>query len=176
MNIINDELLIKAKANSIGKNKKEIFKTKIKNIGRTTLAVLLSSLLVFSMCSCKITSIVQTDYDISYHAVDEYQTTVIYEIEKIYEMNGMQFYYDMEYSIEDYEKISHMFNEEDMIVYYTCMREEEFNKLLQALGYEDMTDFLIKNNYLDEKGNPSIAILRLSSYERMTKEVESKSK
>lgn len=138
---------------------------------KVTFSILLIFLLSIVLSSCD--KLAFNKYNINYTAVDIYQTEVLYDLEHICESQGLSFHHSEPYSYEEIQKIAPFLNEDDMIVYYTCLYETEFNHILHAFGYANINDFLRKKKYLDENGAPSIATFRLTSYVRMTEYIES---
>lgn len=69
--------------------------------------------------------------------------------------NGFKRKYN--YKAEDYEKISEL-DETYLYGMYMVTHQETLNEILKSLGYENLDDFLLKNNYTDVNGNPSIKV------------------
>ena len=53
---------------------------------------------------------------------------------------------------------------------------ETFNVVLEALGYEDLADYLIKRNYVDEEGNPDLIVWTVKNMEEMSEIMVEKSR
>lgn len=176
---IDDDLLIKAKANSIGVNKKEVLKTKEKNIMQKTLIGLVAIALSLSMCACTTNSSTEKrieDYNITYTYVDVYTFDTVEYLEKKFEEYNIDFSYPINNTVEDYSKVNEFLSEEDIIIYYDKFGKEECDKILKTFGYNDINDYLVKQGYIDSEGQPSIKDLRFSTYERITREMKEKGK
>ena len=162
-----ENLLMKAKLNSIGKNKKSELKSSSKNISRKLLITLISTLLALSMCACSSKSIDTRILEIEYGTVDLYLASETIQFEKIIKENDMEFSRGNN-ELDEYMKIKEYMTEENMIIYYDIFGAEECNKIAQVFGYQNLDDFLIKNDYCDEKGNPSVYELRQQTYLKIT--------
>ena len=57
------------------------------------------------------------------------------------------------YTAEDYRKMEGL-DESYLSGFYKLCDEESFAVILKALEYKDLDDFLVKNGYVDESGNP----------------------
>lgn len=125
---------------------------------RKTAALVLLILISLSICSCD---------GISYQEVGLYTQRKAIELSEIFSENGMSFY-QPNHTIEQYTEIKDYLTEDDVIIYYDKLGIDECNKILVVLGYDDFDDFLIKNNYVDEKGNPDEGKFRRETYERIT--------
>lgn len=167
----NLDILMQTKNNSIGNNKKEKIIKKTKEITKKTFAILMLSTITLSTCAC---STMESDY-INYREVDVYRQNQTLILEHTMEENGME-YYQANNTTNEYMKIQDILNEDDIIIYYDKLGEEECNKILVVLGYENLNDYLIKNGYIDEKGQPSVGVLRRDTYQRITKEMVEKTK
>lgn len=59
------------------------------------------------------------------------------------------------YTVEDYKKIDKL-DESYLFGFYRATNQSTFSEILITLGYSSLDDFLLKNNYVDENGNPSV--------------------
>ena len=75
--------------------------------------------------------------------------------------NGFTDYYTNEenerhynYTAEDYKSMPN-FDERYLYSLYLVVDDYTIDEFTKSLGYEDLEDYLIKNDYVDEEGNPS---------------------
>ena len=61
------------------------------------------------------------------------------------------------YTAEDYKKIAEL-DESYLYAFYTSTTIETLTEACLALGYEDVKDFLLKNGYVNEDGNPDVGV------------------
>ena len=165
------DLLLKAKANSIGYNKKEKLVKKTKEITKNTLAVLMLSAIALGTCAC---SNAQTS-NVNYYQVNEYEQSQTFVLEYTMKENNIEFY-QANNTVNEYRQIQDILTEDNIIIYYDQLGEEECNKILVVLGYENLNDYLIKKGYVDGKGQPDVSLLRSDTYQRITKEMAEKTK
>lgn len=132
--------------NSIGKDKKGKISKKIKKIAVASFAVLISIASGVSLCSC-------TDPS----AVNYINVTYSHDAASIYEKYNMDKYGS--YTVEDYSKMPDI-NDDNLIGFYEFKGKEECNKIAQALGYDDLNDYLVKHDYVTADGRPSVSAWR----------------
>lgn len=186
MENINEEVVRRAKLNSIGTNKKEMLKIRRKDITKKVLATLCAILITISISACSTTKFqVETstkspvsisNYDIDHNYVDIYVSSTVGNLEFYMKENDMEFYGEFNNSIDEYNEIKQYLKEEDVIIYYDRLGKEECNKILQTFGYNDINDYMVQNGYVDSNGEPSIQVLTYSTYERITQDMKGNSK
>ena len=174
----NTDLYTKAKNNSIGANKKDVLKVQKKNVSKKILTSLFAVLISLSLCACYNNSNEKTAsfYDeVNMDVVNLYLSDSYYELDKIIKDTDVKKYYT-DNSIEQYMQIKDYLREEDMLIYYNTFGKDEIDDVSKVMGYENFNDFLIKNEYVDEEGNPSFRKLQEETYLRVTQEYEGKTK
>ena len=174
----NIDLYKRAKENSIGTNKKEELKVKRKNVSKKILASLFAVLISLSLCACYNNSNEKTASfynEVNMDVVNLYLSDSYYELDKIIKDTDVKKYYK-DNSIEQYMQIKDYLREEDMLIYYNTFGKGEIDDISKVMGYENFNDFLIKNEYVDEEGNPSFRKLQEETYLRVTQEYEEKTK
>lgn len=55
--------------------------------------------------------------------------------------------------------------------FYKVLRLEESEKVVQALGYANWNDFLIKNGYVNKEGKPEMGLWTRSEYIKYGKQM-----
>ncbi len=162
MNNDNMELMEQIKAKSIGKDKKDILKTSIREMSKKAAAGIAALLMVVTLASCKKDGI---DYMALRNYMPTYtqlaSSTLIYYHLDCFDYDTKEY---IKHSVEDYKRIESL-NEINLIGYYRLLGYEECEKVVQALGYEGWDDFLTKKNCFDKEGKPSI-----EEWERQTEE------
>ena len=167
MSELDMKIFLQAKENSIGNDKKDKLVTNKKSISKKLLIGLIATLLTLSMCACSN----DNSININYRAVDYYKSNVCLELVDVFKENDME-YDQASNSLAEYVKIEKYLNEDNMLIYYDFLGKVECDKIAHVLGYKDLEDYLIKNGYCDKQGNPSIGVLRDSTYDRITQEAE----
>lgn len=173
-----NKILENSKKNSVGLNKKEKLVKSTKKISVALLFSLVSFTSVISLCSCGNTNyserqeevVVAYEKDeIKYRMGSEYSIDKLMNVHEYlkkynipYELDGSG--YDGENNVEDYKRIVELC-EEDLIGYYDILGEKESEKVVQALGYEGWDDYLEKNGYIDNFGEPNIDYWQYKVYE-----------
>jgi len=76
-------------------------------------------------------------------------------------------YRDYNYTAEQFSTIKDL---DDTYLYgfYMVVTEKTFSNILNALGYKDLNDFLVKNKYVDSENKPS----KQKWYSENTKQIE----
>ena len=162
MNI--QELYNKTQENSL-KNSKIIKKTTKKQITKQMIIAIITISSALSMCACQ-SNDMYLNYNTTLERDEAYQTLTEYGIQ-VYNENDDY----VSHSVEDYKKIEGL-NEVDLLGYYSLLGMNESEKVVQALGYENWNDFLIKNNYVNENGKPDIYKWKRAMQENNEKESE----
>ena len=107
------------------------------------------------------------DNEVDSQSVDMYTFQQKAGLEQLLEDNNMS-HNPAHNTVEQYESIKQHLKEEDMIIYYDFLGITEVKKICQVFGYEDLNDFLLKKNYVDEDGKPSISHMRTAAEIYMT--------
>ena len=131
-----------SKRNSIGKDKKQKLIKKVKKISTAMLVSLIAITSGVSLTACQ-------DPNYTTKMVSLY----IFDAQEIFEKYGLD--YGKKYSVEDYMKIPDI-NDNNLIGFYEMRGREECEKIAQALGYDGIDDYLVKNGYVNSNGEPSI--------------------
>lgn len=158
------------KNKSIGNNKRvKKNKKTVKAILKISIATMLSTMALASFVGC--TSISREynpeDYKIVIDTYSGYKPSEIINYEKLRVNDIMQAYGMEDYSIDgirknyhysssDYEKIIEL-DETYIHGFYMYSDMNTVTEVCKSLGYDNLTDYLIKNNYVDENGMPSEA-------------------
>ena len=176
-----------AKENSIGSEKKSSAKREKKTVNmKITIVALASLLAVSSLTGCvfktpekpikESVSITETfEYQNEYNGYSDTEIG-IYERLRLgdlleangftdYKMEGQKKSYN--YTAEDFKKIEDL-DETYLDASYIATTKETFNNILTSLGYENLEDFLIKNEYVDENGKASIYVWCIKNMEEMS--------
>ena len=132
--------------NSIGEDKKQKLVKKIRKISTAVLGSLIVITSGVSLTACQ---------DPNY--TNQMVSLYIFDAQEIFEKYGLD--YGQKYSVEDYMKIPDI-NDENLIGFYEMRGREECEKIAQALGYEGINDYLVKNGYVKSNGEPSIKAWR----------------
>ena len=90
-----------------------------------------------------------------------------------YSMDGTKRHYN--YTVEDFRSIEEL-DETYVYALFVICDTETFNVVLEALGYEDLADYLIKRNYVDEEGNPDLIVWTVKNMEEMSEIMVEKSR
>ena len=90
-----------------------------------------------------------------------------------YSMDGTKRHYN--YTVEDFQSIEELYETYVYALFDIC-DTETFNVVLEALGYEDLADYLIKRNYVDEEGNPDLIVWTVKNMEEMSEIMVEKSR
>ena len=135
-----------SKKNSIGKDKKQKLVKKIKKISTAALVSFIAITSGVSLTACQ-------DPNYTTQMVSLY----IYDAQEIFEKYGLD--YSQKYSVEDYMKIPDI-NDENLIGFYEMRGREECEKIAQSIGYEGIDDYLVKNGYEKDNGEPSVRVWR----------------
>ena len=135
-----------SKKNSIGKEKKQKLVKKIKRISTEVLVSLIAITSGVSLTACQ-------DPNYTTKMVSLY----IYDAQEIFDKYGMDT--SRKYGVEDYIKIPDI-NDDNLIGFYEMLGREECEKIAQALGYNGIDNYLIKNGYLNSNGEASIKAWR----------------
>ena len=77
--------------------------------------------------------------------------------------------------VEDFRSIEEL-DETYVYALFVICDTETFNVVLEALGYEDLADYLIKRNYVDEEGNPDLIVWTVKNMEEMSEIMVEKSR
>ncbi len=156
--------------NSIGPNKKTLY---YKIHRRVALSVsLLTLLLTFSTSSLigcaksedssKDSKYVDKYYGYSVYSIYLYENSRAIALMEKYNLtnytqntqNGIE-RRNYNYTADDYKKIKELNETYIHGVYNICILDN-VNEVCKALGYADFNDFLVKNSYVNSKGEPSI--------------------
>lgn len=177
------KILTNMEKNSIGNEKK----TKLSGIKRKTALVtsIVSLTLVFStICGCikdnnynnnnmNNYNVIETtrnyDYDYNEIVVNDLMKEISSDVRFKMVLSDVDMSENYENNtVEDYKKVMDL-EKEDLIGFYylTSMSDIETEKVIQALGYEDWNDFLIKNNYVDQENKPNKAVWRNDEKQRI---------
>lgn len=167
--------------NSVGPDKRCPYTTTVKKaLLSVSLFTLTTSFILSGLCGCaKIQkfsnpqSSIETKIEQSYddNQEDKYHGFSLYDIStyqrlrtyEIMEENGFNNYTtegtrrNYNYTSEDFKKLDKL-DETYLYGFYTSTTGSTLNQVCGALGYENLEDFLIKNNYVDSQGNPSTMV------------------
>ena len=135
-----------SKKNIIGKDKKQKLVKKIKSVATTTLVALIAITSGVSLTAC-------TDPN----TVNRIVSVYVFDAQEIYEKYNMS--PTERHSVEEYSKIPDI-NDENLIGFYEMRDRIECDKIAQALGYDNLDDYLVKNGYVNSEGGPSIKAWR----------------
>lgn len=174
--------------NSIGKEKKCKKDFKIRNVVmKIALPVVIGIIMASSLTGCIRLTPSSENSAISEMAEikDNYPFNLgdvrMYERERLYELfdeNGIIDYTskygrrDYNCSEEDYRSVRGL-DESYLYAMYFGSSHEDAETLARALGYESLDDFLVKNDYVDDKGNPSVKIWGAKDALRMAEKLNS---
>lgn len=127
-----------------------ILKFNKKTISKKSLIAILTIVTSISFCACNKNDI----------GMNNYSLNNVTEAQQVLEDNNIDYYnYETgEYvsnSVDDYKKIKDL-SDENLIGYYELLGKNESEKVVKALGYASWDDYLIKNNYVDDYGNPDL--------------------
>lgn len=168
------ELLEKSKKNSIGIDKKS-YKEGLKNISKKTLLISLSLLMSLSFVACSelkkdvveyesvTNTIVQEDYSNLFNKTQdeldyiEGLERIPVEVMRVDELLKENVIYEDSEIDNKYKQIKNL-TEDDLLGLYRLLGKAECEKVVQALGYQNWDDYFIKNNCVDEKGEPQLSI------------------
>ena len=137
-----DEMVEKAKKNSIGSEKKEKLKLKIKKVASTAVIVMVALATAVCTTGC-------AKYDrqtaLYYNLVYKEEAEAIMHS---YGLNTLEHY--------DYEVYKNMpeISEENISGFYQLLGKTESEKAVRALGYDGWDDYLIKHGHIKD-GKPS---------------------
>lgn len=181
-----EKIYEKTKNNSIGPDKKAPAKRTKKSIATTiSISLLIMTLAASGLAhylgvSTKKTTIdnqptIEIEYKNEYNGYKTREITTFARLRAIdfLKEHGITEYVtiedrrDYKYSAEDYKKISEL-DESYLSALYTLTTPETFNEFLKALGYTNLDDFLISNNYLDSKGKASTRTWRIFDLEKIS--------
>lgn len=137
-------------------NRKSVF-----GVIRKALVSVLLLMLCLCICACS---------EIIYAEVALYNERKFIVLAEAFEENGMGVW-QADYTVEEYEKVKDIFSEDDALLYYDKLGEDECNKIMSALGYEDYDDFLISKGYVDKNGKADRYRYRMDTHKRITKEM-----
>lgn len=136
----------KSISNSVGSNKKQKLIKKVKRIATTSLVALIAVTSGVSLTACQ-----------DPHYTNKIVSLYIYDAQEIFDKYGLD--NNKKYSVEDYSKIPDI-NDDNLIAFYEMRGREECEKIAQALGYNGIDDYLVKNGYVNSEGGPSIKAWR----------------
>ena len=182
-----DRIYENAKENSIGPEKKSSAKREKKTVAmKITIGALAAILAISGLTGCvqktiqptpnESTSISENiEYKNEYNGYSDVEIG-IYERLRLgdlleangftdYTMDGQKKSYN--YSAEDFKKIEEL-DETYLYASYIATTKETFMNILTSLGYENLEDFLIKNEYVDENGKGSIYVWCIKNMEEMS--------
>lgn len=137
-------------------NRKSVF-----GVIRKALVSVLLLMLCLCICACS---------EIIYAEVGLYNERKFIVLAEAFEENGMDAW-QPDYTVEEYEKVKDIFSKDDALLYYDKLGEDECNKIMMALGYEDYDDFLISKGYVDKNGKADRDRYRMDTHKRITKEM-----
>lgn len=190
-----EEILKRAKENSIGNDKKSEFVRSVKVISKKVLTLLIVVSITVTLAACDLGNVKSTD------TYPEYNNGEVIEMQQI-ESDGNELDFrkiseirgdivssvvvklinaDIKYrtdggtiinnDIETYKKIYNI-KEDELIGYYMLLGREESDKIVQILGYEGWDDYLIQSGFVNEDNEPDIKMWENSIYENMQLEYE----
>lgn len=174
----------RAVANSVGKDKKCEYKKTIKNaIVKTATVTLILTLIASGLVGCegkyKIDSdgelkITSTENQFSTYEIACYQDSRVYNLLADYNFTNYEVVgtkRNYHYTAENYKKIKEL-DESYLYGFYVITTHETTNEVCKALGYQDLKDFLISNNYVDKNNNPDISVWYKQNKEKIIKIME----
>lgn len=168
-----DTMLEICKSNSIGKDKVTKLKYTKRKIAAAVLTAAIASFSVVGLTGCSTADIFapqEISQQLSVYETMAYNEMTYYNI-PYYSSTGEEINND----VSDYKKIENL-SEENLIGYYYALGEKECEKVVQALGYNDWNDFLIKNHCYDENGNPSIEAWKMQVRSQIAEQYKEKVK
>ena len=176
------------KKNSIGNEKKcKAVKYIKKGTLRVGITVLISAFTIGVLSGCNIhedyfnnndnennhSSYEQTLNDYNGFSIVEIRNYEMLRADDLFSNNGFHSY-SMEgtkrkynYKSSDYKRIKEL-DETYLYGIYLNTNSSTFNEVLQALGYSDLEDYLIKNNYVNKNGEPSTMAWSNADLEKMS--------
>lgn len=89
-----------------------------------------------------------------------------------YSMDGRKRHYP--YTVEEFRAVTELDETYLYALYILCDRDT-FMVVLEALGYEDLEDFLIRMNYVDDEGEPSLFVWAVADMELISEIMVEKS-
>lgn len=183
-----EDMFNKSLNNSIGnekKVKKQFIKKKFVQI---PLAILAGTIIAISVTGCGLLPNatkgqdvydqymnISQEYGVSVSDVNKYQVDRLYElldknnINK-YENNGP---YRKYYATEDDYKMVEGLDESYLCTLYITSGRDAANEMAKSLGFENLDDFLIKNNYTDKNGNANYRLWTAANSVYMAKQMTS---
>lgn len=100
-------------------------------------------------------------YGFTTYQISTYQTLRLYDL---LEANNLTEYEpdhlirrSYKYTADDYKKIAKL-DESYLYAFYTQTTLETLTEVCQALGYDDIENFLISKGYVDKDGNPDVSV------------------
>lgn len=100
-------------------------------------------------------------YGFTTYQISTYQTLRLYDL---LEANNLTEYEpeqltrrNYKYTADDYKKVAEL-DESYLYAFYTETTLETLTEVCQALGYDDIEDFLIRKGYVDKDGNPDVSV------------------
>ena len=153
----------KCKNNSVGEDKKiKKNKTTITTNLKKTVATFIAILSMSSLIGCGINKNNSSiEPSTMYWTIDEtwngytYDQISKYEKSRIYNKIGIDNVQNIDmYTTNDFINIG--FNESYLLGFYLYFDENIVTEFCKSIGYENLNDYLIKNNYMDKDNNPVV--------------------
>jgi len=162
--------------NSVGRDKRCSYTKNIKNsINKIAIETLLLVFIASSLMGCtgqfalnnnvssmdnkeSYTTTVERKY--SYYEIASFEKNRVYGL---MEDNGLTDFIHKgndkhyNYTAEDFKKIKEL-DESYLYGFYMVADRETLDEVCKALGYTDIKDYLIKNNYVDKENNPDVNV------------------
>lgn len=172
-----DKIYKKTIENSVGREKKCFYVKNIKNsINKVAIETLVLVFIASSLMGCTGQFVknnndnINLDVTESYTFVKEFEHSsyeiTMYQVNRVYDLlnsynlndfsyNGNKKHYN--YTSEDFKKIKEL-DESYLYGFYLVSDRETLNEVCISLGYNDIKDYLIKNNYVDKDNNPDVNV------------------
>lgn len=164
--------------NSVGREKKCFYAKNIKKtVNKIALQTLILVFIASSLMGCTAQLAKNNDLNNTNLNESENYTTVVefehgayeitmYQVNRVYDLlnsynlnnfsyNGNKKHYNC--SSEDFMKIEEL-DESYLYGFYLVSDRETLNEVCKVLGYEDIKDYLVKNNYVDKDNNPDVNV------------------
>lgn len=150
------------KRNSIGEEKVSTYKPTKRKV---KLLVALTTLLIMFLTSCNMSNKVQpketqmevyTSDTFSSLDISLYQRSRVINLMASYgytDYTNINNYREYKYTVEDYQKMEEL-DETYLYGFYMVTTTKTFNTVLNSLGYKDLNDYLIRNNYVNKDNKP----------------------
>lgn len=178
--------------NSVGIDKKCKFKKVLKNV--KTKLTLVSLILIFlssGLVGCNqndysynnsnsnklttsYTTVVSNDSinnEFGEYETLKYQRIRLYELLDSYKMDDysiVNLRRNYNYGVEDYKNIKEL-DESYLYMFYVDTTLDNVQTVCQALGYENLDDFMIKNEYVNKEGKPDVNVWHRKNKENINK-------